>query len=96
MRLHPTAVEWYPLEITTDPAVSAWEASFDNGATWVASTTVGTDGYSRWLVAGPDATSPGTAIVLPLGRTSPRIRATDSPEVIVRTSVDGVPTIDVG
>jgi hypothetical protein len=63
--------------------VTAWEASFDNGTTWAASTTVGTDGFSRWLVAGPNA-DPTGATVLPLGRTVPLVRATQNPEVIVR------------
>jgi hypothetical protein len=91
VKLAPTAREWYALEITTTPAVTAWECSFDDGDTWVASTTVGSDGYFRWLVAGPTAT-PGTATVLPLGRTQPVIRATENPEIIVRRKP---PQIDV-
>lgn len=83
MNLKPSAKEWYALEIVTEPAVPTWEASFDRGETYVASTTVGSDGYFRWLVAGPDA-DPAGAVVLPLGSTSPTIRATDSPEVVVR------------
>jgi hypothetical protein len=90
MHLRPDAREWYALEITTTPAVTAWEASFDNGTTWAASTAVGTDGFSRWLVAGPNA-DPTGAKVLPLGRTVPLVRATQNPEVIVRDA----PRIDV-
>lgn len=92
MKLNPTAKEWYALEITTTPAVAGWSASFDGGTTYLASTTVGTDGYFRWLVAGPDA-DPSGATVLPLGRTHPLIRATDNPEVIVRRT--SIPPIDV-
>lgn len=92
MNLDPAAREWYALEITTTPAVSGWEASFNGGASYLASTAVGSDGFFRWLVAGPDA-DPAGATVLPLGRTRPMIRATDNPEVIVRKS--SVPPIDV-
>lgn len=90
MRLRPNAREWYALELATEPAVTGWEASFDAGVTWVASTAVGTDGYFRWLVAGPDA-DPGTAIVLPVGTTQPLVRAVENPEIVVR----GAPQIDV-
>lgn len=91
MKLDRAAREWYTLEITTTPAVASWECSFNGGTSYVASTTVGSDGFFRWLVAGPDAT-PGTATVLPLGRTHPVIRATDNPEIIVRRKP---PEIDV-
>lgn len=83
MQLNRRAVEWYALEITTDPAVTGWEASFDDGASWKASTAVGTDGWSRWLVAGPDAATPGTAVVL-AATVRPLVRATENPEVVVR------------
>lgn len=77
--------EFYGLGITTEPAVSAWEASFDGEATWVAGTT--TDGVTRWLVAGPDyddtVGAPATATVL-TGSVLPKIRAVDNPEVIIR------------
>ncbi len=93
MILDPAGREYYTLEITTTPTVSSWDASFDNGATWSTFVVVGTDGYFRWLVAGPAATSnPGGTIVLPLGPTVPKIRATSNPEVIIR---DNVPTISV-
>lgn len=92
MRLSPAAREFYVLEITTTPGVASWDASFDGGTTWATFTVVGTDGYFRWLVAGPSSTSnPGGTIVLPLGRTVPRIRATDNPEVVIRRG----PPIDV-
>lgn len=85
MNLRPDAREWYTLEITTTPTVTTWEASFDGGDTYVASTTVGADGYFRWLVAGPDA-DPGTAEVLPLAVTVPLVRSTENPELIVRSA----------
>ena len=51
---------------------------------------VGTDGFFRWLVAGPTAPA-GTATVLPLGSTTPLVRATANPETIIRSA----PRIDV-
>ena len=89
MNLNRAAREYYALEIVTEPAVASWEATFDAGATWDAGTT--TDGITRWLVAGPDATAGSAVAVLALGTTKPRIRATSNPEVIVRDA----PAIDV-
>ena len=90
MKLNPRAREWYALEITTSPAVTSWDASFDGGTTWQSSTAVGTDGYFRWLVAGPQA-DPTGATVLKAGRTLPEVRATENPEIVVRDA----PPIDV-
>lgn len=90
MNIKASAREWYALQIVTAPAVTSWDASFDGGATYTTFTAVGTDGYYRWLVAGPTAT-PGSAKVLPLGRTHPLIRATDTPEIVVRDA----PSINV-
>lgn len=82
MNLNRAAREYYALAIVTDPPVAAWEATFDNGATWDAGAT--TDGVTRWLVAAPDAVAGSAVAVLPLGTTKPRVRATSNPEVIVR------------
>jgi hypothetical protein len=57
--------------------------------TWVE--TTGTTRTARILVAGPDA-DPGTAIVLPAGRTPSRVRLLDTPEIVVR---EGTGSIDV-
>lgn len=54
MKLPSTGREYYALEITTSPAVAAWEASFDGGATWVAGALDLVGNLWRWLVAGPD------------------------------------------
>lgn len=81
MRLHHDAREYYRLEIITDPVVAAWEASFDDGDSWHASTSI--DGLPAWLVAGPDAEQ-GTAVAVITSRALPLIRATDNPEIIVR------------
>lgn len=94
MKLAKASKEWYALEITTTPAVTSWDASFDGGTNWLPSTTVGTDGYFRWLVAGPDA-DPTGATALPVGRTLPMLRATENPEVVVLDFRDDVPPIDI-
>jgi hypothetical protein len=41
-------------------------------------------GNVELLVAGPDAASPGSAVVLPLGRNDARVEFPDFPEVVVR------------
>lgn len=87
MQLNSRAREFYTLTITTTPAVAAWEASFDGGTTWFAGTPSGSS--LRWLVAGRDATV-GTAVAqLQQNVTLPLVRATDTPEVLVR----GAPSI---
>ena len=83
MILDRAAREYYALEISTTPDVAAWEASFDDGTTWVPSTTVGTDGFYRWLVAGPDV-APGEGATILAASVVPIVRATDSPEIIPR------------
>ena len=83
MILDRAAREFYALEISTTPDVAAWEASFDDGTTWVPSTTVGTDGYYRWLVAGPDV-APGEGATVLAASVVPIVRAIDSPEIIPR------------
>lgn len=53
MQLHRSERDYYVVEITTDPPLSGdYEASFDEGATWVTG-TLAAEGWS-WLVAGPD------------------------------------------
>ena len=81
MKLARHARKFYRLELTTDPpvAASAWEASFDDGATWDQATVI--DGTSAWLVAGPDA-DPGTAVAVLTESVTPLLRAIDSPEIL--------------
>ena len=83
MELHRNAREYYALSIvSTPPVVNGWEASFDEGVTWVSGIQDDVDETLwRWLVAGPDAT-PGDAVVLE-GTVAPMIRVLDTPEVIV-------------
>lgn len=87
MRLHPAAREFYCLSITTTPAVTGWDASFDGGTTWQAGEVV--DDTVRWLVAGPkfDATGATAATYATLtADVVPLLRATDNPERIVRSA----------
>ena len=84
MILDRSAREFYALEISTTPDAAAWEASFDDGATWVPSTTVGTDGYFRWLRShGPDVPPVKVRPCL-AASVVPIVRAIDSPEIIPR------------
>jgi hypothetical protein len=87
MNLRRNAREFYTLEITTEPEVTSWDASFDNGSTWDAGTPATLDGADvhRWLVAGDDADA-GTAVAVLTTSVRPLIRATDTPEVIVRAA----------
>lgn len=79
MQLARYARKYYKLDITTEPPVAAWEASFDKGETWLPQTTV--DTYPAWLVAGPDA-DPGTAVAVLSESTTPWLRAIDNPEIL--------------
>lgn len=83
MQLHHLAREYYTLVIDTTPEISTWEASFDNGLTWVAGEHVGLR-TMRWLLAGADA-DPTNATVL-TGKARPMIRVVDNPEVVVRNA----------
>lgn len=89
MNLNRHAREYYDIQPVTEPPLTAWEASFDNGTTWVAGTALsGEDaGWFRWLVAGPSA-DPGAAVVLPSGPLRPLARAVDNPEIVVRSLPD--------
>ena len=79
MRLHRKAREYLKLEIVTEPPVASWEASFDDGVTWVAGAKDGT--LTRWLLAGPEAAGEGATVLT--GNALPLLRAADNPEVIV-------------
>jgi len=87
MILEKTGREYYNLAITTLPAVTDWEASFDGGTTWLDGTAgIAGDGTAvvQWLLAGPDADQGAAVAVLATGVTRPLIRGTESPELIVR------------
>ena len=86
MRLQRQGREFYQLQISTDPPVEAWEASFDGGDTWVSGEAAVVEAVAvhRWLVAGPDA-GPGGGTVI-ASSVTPMIRAIEAPETIVRTA----------
>jgi hypothetical protein len=77
--------EYYSLELTTTPAVSGWDASFDAGTTWQTGIPATVDGAAcqQWLLAGPDAAL-GTAVKQLTDSVTPLLRATSSPEIIIR------------
>ena len=89
MNLPPSGIEFYVLELVTTPPLDpdAWEASFDAGETWhQADVDAETPTLSRWLLAGPSATSvPVDAITVPAS-CLPLVRAEANPEVIVRAA----------
>ena len=89
MNLSRHAREYLRLTLTTAPAVTAWDATFDKGTTWVAGVRVGVTDEYRWLVAGSSAVV-GTAVaVLAPGLHAVTVRATDSPEIVAR-DVDSI------
>jgi hypothetical protein len=99
VNLNRSGREYYSLAITTTASsgspipASGWEASFDGGTTWFAATVITENSvdYSAWLVAG-DRAAVGTAVAVLSTTTSPLVRATDNPEIVVRSA----PIIAVG
>lgn len=87
MNLDPTGREYvhWPVSGAPDDTL-VFEAQFTSGTTvsdWLPVETVSAT-EARALVAGPSADQ-GTAIYqLPAGRTRVKIRAVDTPEIIVR------------
>lgn len=81
--------EYYRVEITTNPVITDWDISFDQGVTWEAMTYDSQSGYMVILVSGPDFT-PEVGDVAPYTELAtsvmPYIRATDQPEVLIRTT----------
>lgn len=86
--------EYYRVEISTEPALTEWEISFDQGATWHEMVLNTLTGFQSVLVNGPDFvpevgdTTPSATITESV---VPYVRAVDNPEVIVRTT----PKIDL-
>jgi hypothetical protein len=89
MELHPRARKFYAVNITVTPVVSGnWQASFDNGETWVdGSPDPDVPTIWRWLMAGPLAETIANTTVLS-SSVDPLLRIVDSSEVEV---VDGPP-----
>ena len=89
MRLSRHEQDDFRVEITTNPEVDAWEASFDNGDTWA----TGQLDDARlntwlWLVAGPRVPVPDPTASVVRRRCTPLIRATKNHAVIVRQTPD--------
>lgn len=84
MQLSPAGREYARWTLTGADGATALEASVDGGTTWHPLTV---DGATvTLLVAGPDATdNPVGTVVLSAGRNHVAVRATDNPEVIIRT-----------
>lgn len=83
MNLSRYARLYYKVAVTTDPQVTDWEASFDNGQTWVAGTPVeGVANGFQWLVAGPNA-EVGTAVAVIMSSVTPLLRDVDTTEILV-------------
>lgn len=78
--------EFLKLYLTSDPAANSWELSFDFGATWLEGEPVpGAADWYRWLVAGSQAPLGEAVIQLEDGEYILLARATDLPELVVRT-----------
>lgn len=86
MILDRHAREFYTLAITTTPAVSSWDASFDGGTSWVTGSAGTVDGVPvvQWLLAGPAAPAGAPAGTTVAATVNPLIRATAAPETVVR------------
>lgn len=84
--LNRHAREPYDLYLETNPPVVEWEASFDNGETWHAGTSLAATepGWYRWLIAGARAEK-GTAVAqLTVGPHQPLVRTIANPDIVVR------------
>lgn len=86
--------EYYSVAIVTQPQLSAWEISFDQGLSWHEMDFDSQDNSATVLVAGPDFTPADGDLIeyVPLSNSvMPYIRCQDNPEVIVRAT----PRIDI-
>ena len=93
MNLSRFGRKWYELEIATEPQItSGWEATFDNGTSWVNAEVVtnpvpppvrATAVVVRWLIQGPNAASGAQPpdYILEAASVAPVIRAANDPEL---------------
>jgi hypothetical protein len=89
MKLPRAGREYYRLQIITVPQINAWDASFDNGSTWVTGTYDNVAAQMTWLVRGPLYVPPGGDVAvssLISADCKPLVRATSNPEVIIRSA----------
>lgn len=96
MTLHATERDYYSVTIAVNPPMAgAWEASFDDGATWVVGDQAGS--VWSWLVAGPQfnasavGMSPTDTDATITAQVTPLLRLKDSPVSKIETG----PTIYV-
>lgn len=64
------------------------EISFDDGVTWHA--TTGTGQERRILIAGPGFPAPLDGAIVVADTARPQVRFTDSPEVVIRSSLETI------
>lgn len=81
MELNERTRDYYEFAVTTDPAVTGLEASFDGGLTWIAADPVvdptPNTQRGRWLLAGPLADI-GTAVARINSSLTPRGRVSNA------------------
>jgi len=88
LRLSSDGVEYALWEFTGAPEDAA-PPQVDLGGGWADMEwvdTTGTTRRARILIAGPAAVAPSGAVRVSFGRTVPRVRLVDNPEVVVRDS----------
>lgn len=79
--------EYYRVEINTNPAITDWEISFDQGENWTDMEYDSQTGYMQILVAGPDFVLPSGDVAPYVSLASsvmPYIKASDQPEILIR------------
>lgn len=93
MILDSAACEWYGLKIDTVPDAPStdWEASFDEGATYLPATPIAgvidgqtVEGLAGWLIAGPNYdgdSEPDFATAV--AYTPVKVRLIDNPETVI-------------
>lgn len=83
MKLDRYGRDNYEVTITTNPEVTAWEASFDSGLTWWTGTPhPNVADVWVWLVAGPKVDQ-GPAVAVITRRMRPKVRAVENPLIVV-------------
>ncbi|MGH3705183.1 MAG: hypothetical protein ACRDT9_11185 [Agromyces sp.] len=78
--------EYLRITLADAPESATVEISFDDGATW--KPTTGTGNERRILIAGPDFPEPLDGAIVVADKTRPSIRFTDTPEVVIRASLE--------
>lgn len=75
-------------KLATDPAVTDWELSFDDGTTWHPGEAIpGQPDTYRWLVSGSRVSLGGAVVQLGTGSYELVVRAISNPELVVKRAV---------